>query len=240
MFGVTINNLWMNFCDSKLRVLFLIAICWILGLICYSAKMIKVADLLRSIDNESPFDCGTFFYELDGSVETLYSEFILHIIVFIVIIVCYGLITIYKSRINSDVDTRRGSVCIRDQNTSTIVFWICLVYMLQCAPYMICRVFIADNLRPGFFIQFKWLAKVSYIVYYTQFLPNVFLYVARNEDYRKTYSFWLNSVFCSSSLPDSGEQSRINTIRLRHESALSQRRYSPSQRSEQIQMETRV
>ena len=232
LIGVTKNNLWMNFCDNELRVNFLIALCWMLGVICYIAKIVKVGNILRSIDNERPFDCGTFFFKLDVSVETFYSEFILHTIVISVIIVSYGLITMYATRISNDVDTRREGVGIRDQNTSKMVFLICLVYMLQCVPYMICRFFLANHLRTGFFIQFAWPAKVSYIVYYTQFFPNMFIYVARNEHYRKAYLYWINSVFCFKSLPNSGYQSRENTIGQRHETGMSERR--KSRRSEKI------
>lgn len=219
LIGVTKNNLWMNFCDSNSKVCLLVAFCWLLGLLCYIAKIVKIADILYFTDTDRKFDCGTFFFKLDVSVETLYSEFILHTFVFTVIIVSYGLIALYASKINNNVDNRREGVHVRDQNASKMVFLICSVYMVQCVPYMICRLFFAEQLRPGFFIQFAWPAKISYIVYYTQFFPNIFIYVARNESYRNAYIFWIKSVFCcSQSANDSGQQTRENTLKTHYSS----------------------
>ena len=220
LFGVTKNNVWMNFCDSDSKVCLLISFCWILGVICYIAKLIKIADTdfidIPFTDNEGTFDCGTFFFKLDVSVETLYSEFILHTVVFSVIIMSYGLITIYACRINSNVDARREGVYVRDQNASKMVFLICSMYILQCVPYMVCRLFFANELRPGFFIQFSWPAKISYILYYTQYFPNIFIYVARNQNYRNAYIFWIKSVFCCHSSRDPAQQTRENTLTTQH------------------------
>ena len=210
LIGVTKNNLWMNFCDNQYKVLLLITLCWALGTVFYIAKIVKIAENNNFSNKERTFDCGTFFFRLDISVETLYSEFILHTIVFAVIIFSYGLITLYASRINNNVDNRREGVHTRDQNASKVVFLICTVYMMQCVPYMICRLFFVEQLRPGFFIQFAWPAKISYIVYYTQFFPNIFIYVARNENYRCAYVFWIKSVLCCSP-PDSNSASREGT-----------------------------
>ena len=110
LIGVTKNNLWMNFCDDQFKVLLLISLCWAIGLVVYIAKIVKIADDPYFSKQERTFDCGTFFFRLDASVETLYSEFILHTVVFAVIIVSYGLITLYASEINSNVDNRREGV----------------------------------------------------------------------------------------------------------------------------------
>ena len=214
LIGVTKNNSWMNFCDSQYKVCSLIALCWVLGLICYIAKIVRIGDILYLTDTQRTFDCGTFFFELDFSTETLYSEFILHISVFTIVIVSYGVLTFYASRINNGFDNESEAVHTRDQNPSKMVFLICSVYIFQCVPYMVCRLFFAEQLRPGFFIQFSWPAKISYIVYYTQFFPNIFIYVARNANYRKAYIFFIKSVFCCQSIPDSTQHTREDTFKM--------------------------
>ena len=134
LIGVTKNNIWMNFCDSDSKVYLVIVFCWLLGVICYISKLVKIAGTLYNTDNGEGFDCGTYFFKLDVSVETLYSEFILHTVVFTIIIVSYGLIALYASRINNNVDTRREGVYVRDQNASKTVFLICLMYMSKDLP----------------------------------------------------------------------------------------------------------
>ena len=208
LLGVTKNNLWMNFCDKKNRVMLLILLCWVLGFVFYIAKFVKIADEYYNLYDEKTFDCGTFYYELDVSVETLYSEFIVHTVAIAVILVSYAKICIHISSINNDIDNRVESVHGGgDRNTSKIVVLIGLVYIIQCAPYMICRVFFVAQLRTGFSIQFAWPAKISYIIYYTQFFPNIFIYVARNENYRSAYIFWMKSLFyCTQPTENSGSQ----------------------------------
>ena len=207
LLGVTKNNLWKNFCDNKNRVMLLISFCWVLGFVFYIAKFVKIADEYYNSYDERKFDCGTFYYDLDVSVETLYSKFIVQTVAFAVIIVSYAVIAIHKRKINNDIENRVESVYIRAQNTSKIVFLICVVYMLQCSPYMICRVFFVDQLRTGFFIQFAWPAKISYIIYYTQFFPNIFIYVVRNENYRNAYILWIKSiVWCTQPTNNSSAQ----------------------------------
>ena len=229
LIGVTKNNLWMNFCDNQFKVLLLISLCWAIGLVVYIAKIVKIADDPYFSKQERTFDCGTFFFRLDVSVETLYSEFILHTVVFAVIIVSYGLITLYASEINSNVDNRREGVHVRDQNASKVVFLICIVYMMQCVPYMICRLFFVEQLRPGFFIQYAWPAKILYIIYYTQFFPNIFIYVARNENYRNAYMFWIKSVLCCSP-PGSNSSSRKGTWTTQSSMQQSQKNRSSSRK----------
>ena len=70
LFGVTKNNLWMNFCDNKNKVVLVISLCWVLGFVFYIAKFVKIADEYYNLYDERTFDCGTFYYELDVSVES--------------------------------------------------------------------------------------------------------------------------------------------------------------------------
>ena len=193
MMGVTRNSSWKNFCDSSFRVNALIITPWLFGFLWYIAKLIKIAEILSKTSQESTFDCGTFFYQVNLSQVTLFAEFILHVLVFFIIIVSYGFITMYSKRINSNVETSRHGVNLNETNATKVVLLVCVTYMLQCIPYMVCRVFFPESLRKGFFIQFTVLQKISYMIYYTQFFPNIFIYVTRNENYRNAYIYWIKS-----------------------------------------------
>ena len=196
MVGVTKNNLWENFCDRSSKVNILISFIWITGILVYIPKVIKISEILRDTNTEKTFDCGTFFHFENLSDVTLRSEFLLHSAVIVIIILSYGVIAVYAEKVNSDVDTRREGVHLRDTNTSKLVLIICTFYILQCAPYMVCRLFFTESLRVGFFIQFPLPQKISYAIYYTQFLPNIIIYVTRNDSYRKAYILWIRGFFC--------------------------------------------
>ena len=216
MVGVTKNNWWTNFCDRSSKVNGLIIFLWITGFAVYIPKLIKISDILHNTDSEKIFDCGTFFFDENVSNETLYSEFLLHSVVIVLIIFSYGVITVYATNINSNVDATREGVHLRDNTTSKLVFLICTVYIVQCTPYMICRLFFSESLRRGFFIQFPPLQKIVYSIYYTQFLPNIIIYVTRNESYRNAYIFWFRKFFVCGSKNESVEHSRENTSKNHH------------------------
>ena len=94
--------------------------------------------------------------------------------------------------------------------TTKVVLTICCAYVIQIIPYMICHVFFKETMRIGFFIQFIWPAKVCYIMYYTQFFPNIIIYVTRNKIYRDVYVYWLQN-----SMKRSGAKRRRNDGRER-------------------------
>ena len=216
MVGVTQNSSWTNFCDRSSKVNVLISLLWISGFVVYIPKLIKISDILHKTDIEKTFDCGTFFYDENLSSATLYSEFLLHAVVIVIIMFSYGVITVYASKINSIVDARREGVHLRDTNTSKLVFFICTVYILQCTPYMVVRLFFSESLKSGFFIQFPILQKISYAIYYTQFLPNIIIYVTRNENYRNAYTFWFRAFLLCDSKNESVSHSRENTSKNLH------------------------
>jgi len=216
MVGVLKNNLWENFCDQTFKVNVLITLLWISGFAVYIPKLINISDILHNTDIEKTFDCGIFFYDENLSNATLYSEFLLHGVVIVIIIFSYGIISVYATNINSNVDARREGVHLRDTNTSKLVFIICTVYIFQCTPYMVCRMFFSESLRAGFFIQFPLLQKISYTIYYTQFLPNIIIYVTRNENYRNAYVLWIRAFLFCDSKKESVTNSRENTLKNLH------------------------
>ena len=94
---------------------------------------------------------------------------------------------------------------------------VCMMYVLQFIPYMVCRLFFDASLRIGFFIQFQWPQKISYLIYYTQYVPNIFIYVTRNRSYRNAYVYWIKSVFCCFSNNDVEVNGRDNSNSLRND-----------------------
>ena len=193
MLGITQNRFWNNFCDRLSRVNVLIIFVWVFGFLWYVPKLMRITEILNKTRFENTFDCGTFFYQANLSRETIFAEFILHLIVFFIIIFSYSVIILYSRRITSHVESLRHGERLND--TLGIVLFICIAYILQCTPYMVCRVFFAKSFRVGFSIQFPPIQKISYVIYYTQFFPNIFIYVTRNESYRKAYVYWLKSCF---------------------------------------------
>ena len=194
--GVTKNNLWKNFCDKSINVNVLIISLWIAGFVVYIPKLIKISYILQNAEMKKAFDCGTFFFTENLSFTTLCYEIPFHFVVIIIIILSYGITTLYATQINSNINTRRDSISLRDTKTCKVAFLIFTIYILQCIPYMVCRLFFEKSLRVGFFIQFPLPQKISYAVYYTQFFPNIIIYVTRNECYRKAYICWIRAFFC--------------------------------------------
>ena len=186
MMGITKSTPWENFCDRTFNITVVIIITWIVGFVFYIGKLMKVAELLTNQEFEKDtFDCGLFFYKLNLSPVTLYSEFIAHGVIFLIIIVSHTIISIYTRRTSSSAI--RLNTTQQDMKTTGLIFLVCVVYVFQCIPYMICRLWFEDSMRKGFFIQFPLEAKVCYVIYYTQFCVNIFIYILRRNDYRGAY-----------------------------------------------------
>ena len=124
----------------------------------------------------------------------MYSEFFLHLVALLIIFVSYCTIMTYVAGITNIVDRQRDGNRPRNSASTKVAFLICGTYILQCTPYMICRVFFKESLRVGFFIQFSAVQRIPYIIYYTQFLPNTIIYVTRNKSYRNAYVYWIKNV----------------------------------------------
>ena len=193
--GITKNQLLQNYCDSSSKVNLVILFVWVVGFVGYIAKLFRINRILKNYDIEETFDCGSFFYHVNLSQITLYSEFTLHFIVLCILFVSYGIVTTYTTCMGSRVDAHREGNIPKYTQTTKVVLLICCTYVLQCIPYMVCRLFFKETLRMGFFIQFSWPQKISYIIYYTQFFPNIIIYVTRNKIYRDVYVYWLQNVY---------------------------------------------
>ena len=193
--GITKNQLLQNYCDSSTKVNLVILFVWVVGFVGYIAKLFRINRILENYDIEETFDCGSFFYHVNLSQITLYSEFTLHFIVLCILFVSYGIVTTYTTCMGSRVDAHREGNIPKYTQTTKVVLLICCTYVLQCIPYMVCRLFFKETLRMGFFIQFSWPQKISYIIYYTQFFPNIIIYVTRNKIYRDVYVYWLQNVY---------------------------------------------
>ena len=182
------------------------------GLLAYILKFIWIAEILYDTNNneqkdDEGFDCGTFFYQVNSSKITLYSEYCLHILVFLIVIGSYIYIMVYVKRVSQNIleqqMTRKDSLSIRT------IFCVCAVYMLQCIPYMIVRGVYVDSMRKGFFIQFTSLpVKICYIIYYTQFSLNVFIYSLGKGELLDSYTSFLRQIigcFCKNSRSENSE-----------------------------------
>ena len=173
MLGITQNRFWNNFCDRLSRVNVLIIFVWVFDFLWYIPKLTRITEILNQTSFENTFDCGTFFYQDNMSQETIFAEFILHLIVFTIIIVSYSVIIIYSRRIISHAASIRHGESLNDTNPIGTVLIICITYILQCTPYMVCRLLFFKSFRVGFFIQFPTIQKLSYVIYYTQFSKKV-------------------------------------------------------------------
>ena len=192
--GVTNNEALKDFCDNALNVAVLIIGVWILGFVGYIAKLIVIYSMVADYYEHETFDCGTFYHRVNLNQATLYSEFCLHFIALIIILVSYCTLMIYVACITNRVDRQRHGSRPRNSATTNVVCLICATYILQCTPYMICRFFFEESMRVGFFIQFSVAQRIPYIIYYTQFFPNIFIYVTRNKSYRNAYVYWIKNV----------------------------------------------
>ena len=217
LIGVTKNPMWKNFCDKSSNVTGIIVLAWVIGFAGYIAKLVKIAEILHNYDFEHTFDCGTFFHSVNLSHVTLWSEFSLHFFVLISIFLSYGIITVHTHRVNESVDSQREGTHPRDTGTTKVVLIVCITYVIQFIPYMVCRLFFDGSLRIGFFIQFQWPQKISYLIYYTQYVPNIFIYVTRNRSYRNAYIYWIKNVFCCFSNNDVEVNGRDNSNSLRND-----------------------
>ena len=119
LIGVTKNTMWKNFCDKSSNVTGIIVLAWVIGFAGYIAKLVEITEILRSYDFDNTFDCGTFFHEVNLSQVTLWSEFSLHFVVLISILLSYGIITVHTHRVNDTVDSQREGTHPRDSGTTT-------------------------------------------------------------------------------------------------------------------------
>ena len=195
MLGITKSVAWLNFCDKTSNVIFILLQPWCLGSLVYVGKFILINDALSNASGET-LDCGIFFYTLNSSPFTLYFEFCAHSAVFIIILACSVRIIIYIRATSKALENKRNVVqkgC--GSNTTRIVFGVCFVYILQCAPYMLVRGLFVDSMRSGFFIQFAIPFRICYILYYTQFALNIFIYAIGKKEFRNAYKDLLIEVF---------------------------------------------
>ena len=198
MLGITRWYSWLYFSDKTLNVVLLLLLPWVFGFLSYIRKFIWIAEILSDTNNneqksDEGFDCGTFFYQVNSSKITLYSEYCLHILVFLIVIGSYIYIMVYVKRVSQNIleqqMTRKDSLSIRT------IFCVCAVYMLQCIPYMIVRGVYVDSMRKGFFIQFSSLpVKICYIIYYTQFSINIFIYSLGKGELYQSYKTFLKQI----------------------------------------------
>ena len=190
--GVTKNIDWENFCDNSSNVNGVVILTWIVGFLFYIGKLTKVAELSNSEEFDDTFDCGSFFFKLNLSPITLYSEFLAHTLAILIIVVSYAIIAIHVCK--SSTSARRSNNTQKDMRTTKLVLVVGGLYIVQCVPYMIARYWFEDTMRVGFFIQFPLALKVCYIIYYTQFSLNIFIYIMRKDDYRSAYVYFMKSV----------------------------------------------
>ena len=185
MLGITKSVTWLNYCDDPGHVFLGLLMTWGFGIMAYTLKFLHISNVLRNLDNRDDFDCGNYFYIMNSSSITLYSEFSAHIAVFIIIIGSYICIVAYMKK-NSGISSARN-LTNNGSKTTMIVFGVCAVYIFQCVPYMIVRGFFVSSMRKGFFIQFSSEFKICYILYYTQFTLNMFIYPLGKSEFYKAY-----------------------------------------------------
>ena len=100
---------------------------------------------------------------------------------------------IYVKRVSKNILEQQ--MTRKDSKTITTIFCVCAVYMLQCIPYMIVRGVYVDSMRKGFFIQFSSLpVKICYILYYTQFSLNVFIYSLGKGELLDSYASFVRQI----------------------------------------------
>ena len=190
--GITKNMVWEDFCDSSTNVKGVIILTWVVGFVFYSGKLVKVVELLASEGFGDSFDCGSFFFQLNLSPVTLYSEFLAHTLAILIMFVSYAKIAIHVRK--TSTTENRLNTTEKTMQTTKLVLLVGAVYILQCVPYMIARFWFEDRMRVGFSIQFPLTLRVCYILYYTQFSVNILIYIIRNNDYRGAYVYSAKSI----------------------------------------------
>ena len=196
LLGVTKNNLLKDFCDSSFKLTFLFVSIWIIGTLEYVPKMFAIYyDIVTHHNEKETFDCGTLFHEINLSPVTVYTEFLFLLSELLIILLSNCILTIYTYIVTNRIDGQREGSHPRKSATMQISLLICTIYILQSTPYMVCRMFFAESLRIGFFIQFPIAQRVMYTLYYTQYLPNMIIYVTRNKNFRNAYVLWFKDTY---------------------------------------------
>ena len=202
MLGITKSIAWLNFCDKNSNVIILLLIPWCFGALLYVRKILLINDALLDESKDS-LDCGIFFYKLNSSEFTLYFEFCAHVAAFIIIFACSIRIILYVRATSKSIGSKT-IVSKKESNTTKIIFGVCIVHMIQCIPYMLVRGIFVDSMRNGFFIQFSIPFRICYILYYTQFAFNIFIYTIGKMEFRNAYKDLFIKVFrcCCKLAPD--------------------------------------
>ena len=202
MLGITKSIAWLNFCDKKSNVIIVLLMPWCFGALLYVRKILLIKDALIDVSEDS-LDCGIFFYQLNSSEFTLYFEFCAHVAAFIIIFACSIRIILYVKATSKRIESKTF-VSKKESNTTIIIFGVCFVYMIQCIPYMLVRGIFVDSMRNGFFIQFALPFRICYILYYTQFALNIFIYTIGKKEFRNAYNDLFIKVFrcCYKLVPD--------------------------------------
>ena len=203
MLGITKSIAWLDFCDKNSNVIIILLMPWCFGALLYVRKIFLINDALLDV-SEGSLDCGIFFYKLNSSEFTLYFEFCAHVAAFMIIFACSIRIILYVKATSKSIASKT-IVSKKESNTTKIIFGVCIVYMIQCIPYMFVRGIFVDSMRNGFFIQFAIPFRICYILYYTQFAINIFIYAIGKKEFRNAYKDLFIKVFqcCCKLEPDS-------------------------------------
>ena len=106
--GITRNAWLKDYCDSSIKVTLSIIMAWVVGFVGYIGKLFRIYYMFEEdYLFIKTFDCGTFFHKVNLSQVTVYSEFLVHFIVLLIIFTSYGIITTYTTCIDQKITGHR-------------------------------------------------------------------------------------------------------------------------------------
>ena len=204
MLYISKPTFWREFCSTPWKVVCLIGFEWTLGFI-WNINRIKDAVKETSL---SKYDICMIVYSnvnkgLSGKSNPgpLIIDYVSHFISFAIVIGGYAMIRYQyhqSQKAIKDTQTHAQEVKSKEKENkiTKTMFIICFVYIFGCTIRLSARLlcFLHDTEEDNeqnwcgnsWFIQFNSpCIRLSYIVYYSQFVTNIFIYVFQRDQYWK-------------------------------------------------------
>ena len=191
---------WHKFCSTRWKVYCLIAYVWLLGVL-WNIPRIKQA--ITEASSKDYKYCMQVNSNLNrgSNHRSIIIDFLAHIITFAIVIGSYSLIRYQyiqtqKSLKDTVVPLKEFKSKKKEKQITKTMLIICSTFILQCllrlSARLLCFVHDTDeNTNQNWcgntwFIQFQSTCiKLCYIVYYSQFVTNIFIYVFQKDQYWK-------------------------------------------------------
>ena len=191
---------WNNFCSKPWKVYCLIGCVWLLGVLWNIPRINQAITEASSNDYKYCMQVNSNLNK-GSNHRSIIIDFLAHIITFAIVVCSYALIRYQyiqtqKCLKDTIVPLKEFKSRKKEKQITKTMFIICSTFILQCLLRLSARLlcFVHDteeNTNQNWcgntwFIQFQSTCiKLCYIVYYSQFVTNIFIYVFQKDQYWK-------------------------------------------------------